>query len=655
MTIIVHAPDGSSIDFPDGTDHATINGVMTQHFPTSAAPSPTPDRYQQAAQEQSDALKAKGVDTTAGYGRQVLQGMTMGGADEALAGLSTPLEMVKHGTFDPREGYNYAKAQENLSLEQARKQHGMLGTAAEVGGSVLSGGAAANAGLTLARPGMGVLGRIGAGATEGAGYGAVSGALDGGDSLSDRATGAGKGALAGALVGGGIPAATGIAGGVLGPIASNIRARINPGGVADSQLARALMESGQQGPAVEQSIQQAAQEGQPGFRVADALGNSGQRMLSTVARAPGAGRQQTVDFLEARQAGQGRRISNALAEGFDSANTAAQTEAALRAARGTAADAEYGAVRGGSNPVNLVDPINHLDRIIGTQPGQVITPANDSIEAALTPFRQRLARVNPDDFEAVQRIRGDMADAAETARRGGQGNRARLIGGAVRQLDTAMENASPGYRQANQNFAQASHNINQVQAGRDASMRGRVEDTIPAFQALTPEGQQAFRAGYVDPLIASTQSAAVGANKARPLTSDAFRDEAMRMAPGNPLMFRQIGRENTMFETRRQATGGSQTADNQADALAQHVDPTIMGALLTGHPGHAAMHFLRSVGNGLNGYTPAVREQMAQRLLGTDVSPAINRVQQSMARRAQIARGLTTGIYAGTGIESQRK
>jgi hypothetical protein len=32
-------------------------------------------------------------------------------------------------------------------------------------------------------------------------------------------------------------------------------------------------------------------------------------------------------------------------------------------------------------------------------------------------------------------------------------------------------------------------------------MRGRIENTIPAFEALAPEGQQAYRAGYVDPLI----------------------------------------------------------------------------------------------------------------------------------------------------------
>ena len=36
--------------------------------------------------------------------------------DEIMVGLETPLEMVRHGTLDPREGYSYAKARENLVL-----------------------------------------------------------------------------------------------------------------------------------------------------------------------------------------------------------------------------------------------------------------------------------------------------------------------------------------------------------------------------------------------------------------------------------------------------------------------------------------------------------------------------------------------------------
>ena len=60
-------------------------------------------------------------------------------------------------------------------------------------------------------------------------------------------------------------------------------------------------------------------------------------------------------------------------------------------------------------------------------------------------------------------------------------NKARLLGGATRQLDAALEDASPGFRQANANFARSSRDIGAIGAGRDAFLRGRTEDTIPAF------------------------------------------------------------------------------------------------------------------------------------------------------------------------------
>jgi hypothetical protein len=113
-----------------------------------------------------------------------------------------------------------------------------------------------------------------------------------------------------------------------------------------------------------------------------------------------------------------------------------------------------------------------------------------------------------------------------------------------------MENASEGYLAANRNFAQASRDIEAVQTGRDAAMRGRAEDTVPSFNGLTAQRQQTFRAGYVDSLIADAQKAASGANEARPLLNDAFRDEAAVIAPGNDLMQRRLGREQTIFETR---------------------------------------------------------------------------------------------------------
>ena len=100
--------------------------------------------------------------------------------------------------------------------------------------------------------------------------------------------------------------------------------------------------------------------------------------------------------------------------------------------------------------------------------------------------------------------------------------------GVLGEVDRALENASGGYLAANQRFAQTTHNIEAVQAGRDAAVRGRTEDTVPAYRGLEPQGQQTFRSGYVDSLISDAQCAAFGANRVGPLTSAAFRDEAAR-------------------------------------------------------------------------------------------------------------------------------
>jgi hypothetical protein len=632
-----------------------LAGEITRLRGTSAPP----DKYQQAAIEERDALKAKGADTGAGLTRRLAQGATFNLADEILAGASTPFEMLKRGTFSPREGYNYAKAREDLIMEDARKNTGALGTAAEIAGGIGSGLGAASGGLTFARglaPDAGLLARSAASAGDSAAFGALAGAGEG-NSIGERFNSALLGGAVGGALGGAAPGAISLGSAALSPVISNIRARFNPEGFARSQVARGVSESGMTPAQIADEVRAAAGEGQGMFTVADAMGNAGQRMLSTTARAPGQARTDVVNFLEGRQAGQGRRISGALAEGFDSPQTAAQTEARMTAARDAAADAEFGAVRANAGRTDVVPAINNLDRNIGTGPGQTMQAPNDSIEGILRPFRERLSRVNPDDFEAVQRIRYDMADAAQNARQNGYGNRARLIGQAVRELDASMEAASAGYRQANRNFAQASTDIGAVQQGRQAAMRGRTEDIIPEFQAQSPQGQAAYRAGYVDPLIQQTQGAAFGVNKARPLINDAFEAEANSMAPGSALMQRRIGRENTMFQTRNAATGNSKTAENLADDAAMGVDPTMIGQVLSGNWSGALRSVLASGSNALSGNTPAVRQAVADILMtrGSNVNAAqfqrmIDETIQRIQRVQQMARSLGRGAAGGLAV-----
>jgi hypothetical protein len=625
-----------------------------------ATAKPEPDPYRETAQREYDALKAKGIPVEQGLTRRIAQGATLGAADEILAGALTPLEMIKRGTFDPREGYRHAKAMQDVAMDDARKTQGVLGHVAEIGGGVGSGIGLARAGATLVRPGASFLPRTAAMAGEGAAYGGATGFLDGGNSFDDRFSGAGKGAAIGAGVGAALPVAGAVAGTVAAPIISNIRARTNPQGVAASQMARALDESGRPVADVVGDVTRAANEGQGMYTVADALGNSGQRLLSTVTRAPGRGRTEAVEFLEQRQAGQGRRVANTLAEGFDSPQTAAQAEAALTRTRDDAADIAYVAARQNAAPVDVSRVIANIDDTISPGVNQIARPqsgiANDSIEGALDSIRRRLTdgRSNLTDFTAIQRVRGDLSDMIQSAQRAGQGNRARLLGGVLREMDTAMESASQGFRQANRNFAQGSRDIESVAAGRDAAMRGRSEDIIPEFRGMPASQQAPFRTGYVDPLIEQAQGGAHGVNKARPLTSDAFRDEAAAIAPGNPLMQRRIDREMRMFETRNHATGNSRTADNLADAEALRVDPSIVAALLSGNFGGAARQTLAHASNALHGNTPAVRENMAQLLMQRGVNPTLaNDIAQqlaSMTRAREIALALSRGAVGGSAV-----
>jgi hypothetical protein len=622
---------------------------------------PELDKYKETVRRESEDRRIKGIDTSAGLSRLGLHGATLGASDEILAGALTPFEMVKRGTFNPAEGYRYAKAQQNLDLEEGRKRAGVVGTGAEIAGGVMSGTGLARAGLTTARllgQAPGAAGRFGSAVADAAGFGAVAGGLEG--EGTDRFKEAAKGAaLGGAVAGVGIPV-LGAAKMVAAPIISNIRARINPEGVATSQVARALTESGRTPQQIVQETFDAANQGQGAYTVADALGHPGQRLLSTAARSPGEGRTQIVDFLQGRQADQGRRVAQQVAEGFDSPQTAQQTRTAMTAARDDAADVAYGAARQNARPVDLSNVIARIDDTLQPGVNQIARPqsgiANDSIESALDGIRRRLTdgRSVLSDFTAIQRVRGDVSDAVQAAQRAGQGNRARMLGGILREIDTAMESASTGFRQANRNFAQATRDVEQVDAGRNAYQRGRTEDIIPQFQAQTPQGQQAFRTGYSDPIIENALGAqGATTNRARFATSPAFRDEAAAMAPRSQRMLGQLDRENRMHETMNQATQGSRTFDNFADDAAARVDPSIVASLLSGNFTGAARQGLATASNVLHGNTPEVRQRMAELLLsrGQGAAPTMREVDAAIRRlRATQAQLLAAGRGAYGGV-----
>jgi hypothetical protein len=203
-------------------------------------------------------------------------------------------------------------------------------------------------------------------------------------------------------------------------------------------------------------------------------------------------------------------------------------------------------------------------------------------------------------------------------------------------------------------YAKDSAVIEAVDKGRAASQRGRYEDTIPAFQSLSPEEQAAFRAGYADPLIAQVQQAPVGTNKARALINDASAAEfPVFAAPGRgDQLGRRLTREQTMYETRNAAVGGSKTADNLADEAALSiVDPSVISNIFSGNLWGAAKSALAQSLASLKGQPASVRERIARALIQNDpktVRSLFDKSQQNRGRDRETRDAVLRALLAGS-------
>lgn len=621
------------------------------------APPAPPDKYEQAAADKMATLKAAGVDSSYGAGTSAVNGAVLGGLPTIMGALTTPASMIEHGTFDPTEGYSYAKAQQNAELEAGQKKHPVSNTVANLAGGLATGAGASLAGLTMV-PKVAGLGATALGmAGDGAAFGALSGALSGED--SGRVSGALEGGALGGVLGGVLPVGAAALKG--NPIISNIAARVAPESFASAQLARAIRESGKSPADLQYALDNATAAGQPNFALADALGNSGQRMLSTVTRAPGEGRTAAVDFLENRQAGQAGDVASQLAEALAASRTAAETKATMTAQRGADASVNYGAARSSPGAVDVTPAIAAADLTL--QPGvtRLLNPqtgiADNSIESIVGRAKSLLTdgKSNLSDFGQVFQAKQEIDSLIE----GATPSQQRALIPIKNALDAQLTKASPAYASARDTFAQQSKAIDAIDQGAVAAQRGRSADTLNTFGMLSPEAQQGFRVGYSDPLIAKAERTAHGANAARPLLNDAQQANLRAMAlhngpvrPGAPdELATRLGRSHTMFETRAHALGGSRTADNLADQSEAAIEPAMVLHLASGNVHEIARGAIGAIGRAVSGSTPAVRSALGKALTmhgaGSDVVGALGPAVAAQIKRAALARAIAGSMFGG--------
>lgn len=590
-----------------------------------------------------------------------------------FAGKYNPLGTVAKALASPFASdtkgadYDRALAEERGTDASDSKDRMAQRLAGQILGGIGGGVGLAKSGLSATanavKAGKGLGGVTKASAIEGSMLGGLQG-FGSGEGIEDRLRGATVGAGIGFGLGGALPAATTAVAGAFKGAAAPFVAPWRPAQYTDKAMATYLQRSGKTPEQIASIMRSAGEDGQGMYSMADAMGNAGQRALVPVTRTPNDARQDVTDFLVRRQMGQPQRLANALAEGFDAPNTAEQVEQGLTGARNMQARVNYDASRQGAGPVNVQPIVDHIDETLQPGVNQIVNPGNniayDDIEAALAKVKNRVTdgRSNLTDYNALFRVKLNLDDAITKAEAQGAGNKVFALRQVKQRVDSALEDASPAFRNANDTYHQQSQVIDSIGAGSAAkSGRVRSADSIDQFNAMQPDQQQAFRVGYVDPIIADIESSPMGpaTNRARALTTPKYEQEFQAFAaPGRAEQLgNRIGRENRMFETNNAALGNSRTADNLGDIDDMaNFDPAVLTNLLTGNWKQAALTGVRQAFNAGKGMPPRVVERVGRNLIETNPDAALstlNRVNGQRVSRDQLRAMILSSMLQGTG------
>ena len=594
------------------------------------------NKYRQAAIEDRNKLISGGAlpapgsfgEAFQGYGRRIGQGAGLGWTDELMAAGETPIQMFRRGTLDPREGYRYAKAGQDLSLEKAREATpGIPGVVADLAGGLATGAGVLGPATRTAGAGVNYL----KGIAGGAGLGAVGGAGEA-PTVSDIPGNAVLGGVLGAGLGAALPAVPYL----VRPLTGRMRA---PDEVATQFLAEKARMAGKTPEQLTQDIADATAAGQGAYTIADALGKEGARALTSVAKLSGEQRNMITDAITGQLPIRARnmpyRLEEQLGEGLGVQGTAQAASRDLRQQARTAAGPVFERAMQQPTTSDLLDrliadplaapglrhgverqriraaaanrPFDPLDHVLDAQGNMVGVPNTRTLQTLKT----GLDRMVQNETEAIT---GNLSAYGED------------IKAFRNSLVREMGRVNPTYAEANRIYAGPMQVRDAVETGRDMATRGRFRDTVPAFNAAPATEQQGQRIGAVDKILEQAQTGRLPAYITRGNQKGANELEAMSLyqgpnRPGAPDQLRQrLDREQTMRETEHAALGGSPTAENFAD----------MGTTPGGLPGAMGMVTAAAHGNGV-GFLRNAAETASHFLRG-----------QTEAQRAAIARALLT-------------
>ena len=629
--IEVEAPDGTIVEFPEGTPREVMQRAMAQRFPLPT-PEPPPgvmihgaqrseiagrpdmavDRSGMDPQQQHRAARALRMraDEPEALSRMTpfFQGISLSGGDELVSGAFAGVQGLRGR--DAGEEYRFAQEVQRQRLDRERAERPVQSAVGQIAGNLALAPIAMSAGPAM----QGSLARQSAtGAGIGAGFGAVEGFLAGDEGERGRSAAVGTGI--GLVAGGATPFA--ISG------ARNVAQR-GLDALSTNRALRGMGLSRPAGDAVRRSLQaddamtaagrgtQSMRQAGPDAMIADA-GPATRGLIDTAIQRSGEAGTRAVNAVRWRAASAAQRLNKRLNEVLGSPRGIREAQRDIRqgtaSARGSAYDAAYRqpidyASDGGRKITDIlrrVDPstierANRLMRLDGRQSAQILADIAEDGSVSFT----RMPDVRQLDY--IKRGLGDLADSANATRglMGGDTQEGAALKRLASELRDSVANIVPEYRTA---LATAADPIQRTQAmsfGYDVLRPGTPRDVVRMeVERMAPAQLEAARAGvrqYIDDVVSNVRIAASNIdNEALPqlrravmdMNTPASREKLRALIPDRKKyldLTRELDRAGRALVLNAETAANSRTYGRQAadQAIQQASAPGVIGEAARG-------------------------------------------------------------------------
>lgn len=546
MTVTVNGPNGVSVNFPDGTDHETINAVMS-HATGLAAP------------KKEEAKPAMPIEL-GDVGMAALRGIPVAGG--LIESMSSPESQARYKQFD--ESHPWVS--------------GAAGAAGGIGSMLIPLSLPGKLG-SLAAKGLGLTGDTLAKQTLNS---AISGGvISGADALArgnDVKTGAEIGAGLGAIA----PGVGRLIGAGVAPIANTIEGIRNPAGMAARNVGSAISHDLRAGNAgmTDAEFQAALASGAPVSNM-ERGGEVTRALARSAANTSPEGRQALDNMINPRFEAQAERINKHLDDSFHYPNATAQQEALEVSARAVNNPAYKKAYEDGSR--GLWSP--ELERLAGSDAVATAMQAaakNSKDEAIVGGFGAMNPRISftPDgrmqfargpsgvpvypDLQYWDLTRRELSDAARKATPGT--SEARRLNNFAGAMNSELDKLVPSYQAARQGAAHFFGAQDALEAGQKFATTKFDNAAVRNIVAkMPPTERQLFQDGYVSRLKAIINEQ--GDRRSvlnRIANSPAERERAIiAMGPEKAGKFFDMLRHESIMDKARPAIQGNSTTARQ--------------------------------------------------------------------------------------------